>query len=122
MEDVQIEFGPVYWTHNFTLVPTTTTTTTTTTTSTTTQATTTNHNPVIDSRNNFVDSNDVNAVDESRDAAAEINLSQLGGVVAKKDEDGKGAANGLRLDSTASVIMSICYLPVVLRLMRAQFV
>ncbi|XP_058463256.1 protein unzipped [Malaya genurostris] len=41
MEDVKIEFSPIYWIENGTLVPTTTTTTTTTTTS-TTEATTTN--------------------------------------------------------------------------------
>lgn len=39
--DVKVEFGPIYWTHNLTLIPTTTTTTTTTTTSTTTEPTTT---------------------------------------------------------------------------------
>lgn len=39
MEDVKIEFSPIYWIENGTLVPTTTTTTTTTTS--TTEATTT---------------------------------------------------------------------------------
>lgn len=34
MLDIKFEFSPVYWRHNYTLVPTTTTTTTTTTTST----------------------------------------------------------------------------------------
>lgn len=47
MKDVKLEFSPVYWIENGTLVPTTTTTTTTTTsTSTTTHATTTStHEP-----------------------------------------------------------------------------
>ncbi|KAH8233172.1 hypothetical protein KR026_005044 [Drosophila bipectinata] len=47
LKDVKLEFSPVYWIENGTLVPTTTTTTTTTTsTSTTTHATTTStHEP-----------------------------------------------------------------------------
>lgn len=43
MKDVKLEFSPVYWIENGTLVPTTTTTTTTST-STTTHATTTSTN------------------------------------------------------------------------------
>ncbi|KAH8283466.1 hypothetical protein KR018_002993 [Drosophila ironensis] len=46
LKDVKLEFSPVYWIENGTLVPTTTTTTTTTSTSTTTHATTTStHEP-----------------------------------------------------------------------------
>lgn len=58
MEDVKIEFSPIYWIENGTLVPTTTTTTTTTTS--TTEATTTNepvpisNTPIDDSANSIL--------------------------------------------------------------------
>ncbi|XP_053685267.1 protein unzipped [Sabethes cyaneus] len=94
MEDVKIEFSPIYWMENGTLVPTTTTTTTTTTTS-TTEATTTNEpvpisNTPLDIGSRFEDDNEVDPLSAtSREEAASsrsidkpassISLSSVGG-------------------------------------------
>ncbi|XP_055529404.1 protein unzipped [Wyeomyia smithii] len=94
MEDVKIEFSPIYWMENGTLVPTTTTTTTTTTTS-TTEATTTNEavpisNTPFDIDRRFVDDNEIDPMSAtSREEAASsrsidkpassISLSSVGG-------------------------------------------
>lgn len=72
MLDLKFEFSPVYWRHNFTLVPTTTTTTTTTTstTSTTTPSTTTGKDiqPAFPPPIEYDMGNDV-AADESRETS-----------------------------------------------------
>lgn len=122
MLDVKIEFSPVYWQHNFSLVPTTTTTTTTTTSTTTEVPTsTTNRSNSLSVGDRFgdgiVDSNDI-AVDEIRDSATE-NQHKLHS--SKGSENSNGAAtdrssanvgaspsSGRRLDSSASVITSFC--------------
>uniref|UniRef100_A0A8D8A5E9 Protein unzipped n=1 Tax=Culex pipiens TaxID=7175 RepID=A0A8D8A5E9_CULPI len=72
MEDVKIEFSPIYWIENGTLVPTTTTTTTTTTS--TTEATTTN-DPVPISNTPIDDSANALPADGADDMSNEIDRS-----------------------------------------------
>ena len=98
MVDVKIEFGQVYWRHNFTLVPTTTTTTTTTTTSTTPATTTTQKeaqpvdppmidddldNTVVDELNEIVteDKYKMTELDTKQQAASTSNGHQICGSV-----------------------------------------
>ncbi|XP_055624570.1 protein unzipped [Toxorhynchites rutilus septentrionalis] len=119
MEDVKIEFSPIYWIENGTLVPTTTTTTTTTTTS-TTEPTTTNeavpiHNTPIDDSDNFqLDDDMSNEIDRlvanGREEVASsrsvdkpegsVSLSSVGGA----SKGGHNAASGLHRWSTTTVI------------------
>lgn len=121
MLDVKIEFSPVYWQHNFSLVPTTTTTTTTTTSTTTEVPTsTTNRSNSLSVGDRFgdgvVDSNDI-AVDEIRDSATE-NQHKLHSSKGSENSNGatdRSSANvgaspssGRRLDTSASVITSFC--------------
>lgn len=126
MFDVKIEFSPVYWQHNFTLVPTTTTTTTTTTSTTTevpsssTTNRSTSDNLSVGDRfgtDGTVDSNDI-AVDEIRDSATEnknkLQNSKSHAENSKAGSDssatnvGASPSSGRRLDTSASVITSLC--------------
>lgn len=75
MEDVKIEFSPIYWIENGTLVPTTTTTTTTTTS--TTEATTTNE-PVPIS-NTPIDDNSLPPADGADEMSNEIDRTLASG-------------------------------------------
>lgn len=109
MEDVQIEFSPIYWIENGTLVPTTTTTTTTTTTS-TTEATTTNEpvpitdTPLEDIGNrlgvNEEMSNEINSREEVASSRSidkpesSISLSSIGGSGGGSGKRQGGAGSG----------------------------
>lgn len=95
MLDLKFEFSPVYWLHNFTLVPTTTTTTTTTTstTSTTTPSTTTNKDiypaapPPNDDMGNEV------ANDESRQPSVTEDKVQVSGFSGSTKDKSTGGSD-----------------------------
>lgn len=131
MEDVKIEFSPIYWIENGTLVPTTTTTTTTTTS--TTEATTTfepvpiTNTPIdkVGSRLGEDDSDDMmsNEIDRlSREEVASsrsidkpessISLSSIGGSSGSKGGAGSGAvtrwsSSGGAIAVTACLLLAV---------------
>ncbi len=96
MLDLKFEFSPVYWRHNFTLVPTTTTTTTTTTstTSTTPLPTTPGKDaqPAFPPPIEYDMGNDV-AADESRETSVtedKVLVSSISGSSKDKSVAGSG--------------------------------
>lgn len=119
MEDVKIEFSPIYWIENGTLVPTTTTTTTTTTTS-TTEATTTNEpvpitdTPIADLGNRLgVDeemSNEINSREEAASSRSidkpesSISMSSIGGAGSGKRQGGAGSGATSRWSPSGAAI------------------
>lgn len=95
MLDLKFEFSPVYWRHNFTLVPTTTTTTTTSTTSTTTPSTTTSKDiqPAFPPPIGEYDMGNDIAADESRETSVtedKVILSGISGSTKDKSVSGSG--------------------------------
>nr|XP_029730996.1 protein unzipped-like [Aedes albopictus] len=124
MEDVKIEFSPIYWIENGTLVPTTTTTTTTTTTS-TTEATTTSEpvpitdTPLADLSNRFgggaIDeemSNEINSREEAASSRSidkpesSISMSSIGGAGSGKRQS-SGATSTTRWLSSGAIALVV---------------
>lgn len=119
MEDVKIEFSPIYWIENGTLVPTTTTTTTTTTTSTTEATTTNDPVPITDTPLEGVGnrvaldeemSNEINSQEEVASSRSidkpesSISLSSIGGSgTSGKRQGGNNGATTTRWLSAGTI-------------------
>ncbi|GAB0087731.1 Protein unzipped [Sergentomyia squamirostris] len=116
MLDVKIEFSPVYWIHNQTVVPTTTTTSTTSTTTTTTTTTTpeattttsssTNKNIPRGHADDF--DNEIAAADESRDTEV-IQMSKIAGSdrSSKDAQTTAGSTNKVHFLSTVIIALPL---------------
>lgn len=106
MLDLKYEFSPVYWRHNFTLVPTTTTTTTTTTstTSTTTPSTTTGKviQPAFPPPIAYDDMGNDVAADESRETSVTEDKVLVSGISGSTKD--KSVSGSERIQQHGSVI------------------